>query len=409
MDPILEFMQFVEYPPARSVRHLLERVLLKARTLTGAEGGSVFIVQRKAKKAWLEAASIQNDALALKPADFILPVSPKSIAGYIAETGETVIIDDLYAIPEDRPYSFDSSFDSKIGYRSRSLLGFALKNYEDRVIGVVQLINRRDPENGDVIPFDESQAELIRAFNHVVGTAVERADMLERISDKNVKLRDRNRVLREHRARIQGLQAETEDAFMLSIRLLARAAEIHDEDTGNHIIRTNEYGYVLAEILGRPKAFCDEIRYSAQLHDVGKMSVNSAVLKKKGGLTPEERAEMDQHTVYGYQILCDSDRLQMAAEIALNHHEKWDGTGYPKGKKGEEIPLSARIVALADVYDALRAARSYKPAFSHAKTCEIILKGDDRMDPKGHFDPKLLEIFVNHHERMDEVWRQFTD
>ena len=104
-----------------------------------------------------------------------------------------------------------------------------------------------------------------------------------------------------------------------------------------------------------------------------------------------------------------SDRLHMAAEIALNHHEKWDGTGYPAGKKGEAIPIAARIVQLADVYDALRSARVYKSALSHARACEILLKGDDRIDPAGHFDPRLLELFARHHQRMDKIWRQFVD
>ena len=203
--------------------------------------------------------------------------------------------------------------------------------------------------------------------------------------------------------------AAVRECFEESGYLLARAAEIHDEETGNHIIRVNEYSYFLATRLNMQKGFCDEIRYAAQLHDVGKMSVNTAVLTKKGRLNDEERAEMDRHPVYGFKILEPSHRLQLAAEIALNHHEKWDGSGYPNGSAGEDIPVSARIVAMADIYDALRSERPYKPAFSHKKSVEIMLKGDDRIDPHGHFDPKLMDILQEHHVGMDDIYERLKD
>ena len=99
----------------------------------------------------------------------------------------------------------------------------------------------------------------------------------------------------------------------------------------------------------------------------------------------------------------------MAAEIAQGHHEKWAGGGYPNGWQGEQIPLSARIVAMADIYDALRSARPYKPAFSHEKTVAIMTEGDDRLDPREHFDPALLDLFRNHHQEFDEIYRRLHD
>jgi HD-GYP domain-containing protein (c-di-GMP phosphodiesterase class II) len=259
------------------------------------------------------------------------------------------------------------------------------------------------------VPFEREQADLIVPFNHIVGGAIERADMVERISTQNIRLRDRNRLLREQRARIAALQDETEEAFQLSINLLSRAAELHDEDTAHHVERVNEYSYFLAGELGKSKAFCNEIRYSAQLHDVGKMSINVAILRKQGPLDEEERFEMMRHPEYGFQILSASDRLQMAADIALNHHEQWDGGGYPAGRSGEEIPVSARIVTLADIYDALRSKRSYKSGFTHDQARRIIFDGDDRFDPRSHLDPKLLAIFADDHQGMAEIWDQFQD
>ncbi|HSO23868.1 MAG TPA: HD domain-containing phosphohydrolase, partial [Chondromyces sp.] len=357
----------------------------------------------------LEAADTQNDVVDLERTGFVVPVNTRSIAGYTAATGETVFVADLYAIPEKLPFRFDPSFDREHGYRSRSMLSFPLLNHDRKVIGVVQLINRLDGASAGPVPFERRQADLIVPFNHIVGSAIERADMLDRISAQNVRLRERNRMLKEQQARIAALQDETEEAFQLSIHLLSRAAELHDENTAHHVERVNEYSYFLAGELGMPKAFCDEIRYSAQLHDVGKMSVDVAVLRKRGPLDADERNEMMHHPEYGYQILSASDRLKMAADIALNHHEQWNGGGYPNGLKGEEIPVSARIVALADIYDAIRSERSYKPAFTHEQACRIILHGDDRFTPSKHLDPQLLAVFAARHEGMAEIWDRLAE
>lgn len=139
------------------------------------------------------------------------------------------------------------------------------------------------------------------------------------------------------------------------------------------------------------------------------MAVDQAVLKKRGRLDEAERLEMNNHALYGQRILEQSDRLKMAAEIALAHHEKWDGTGYPHGLAGEDIPLSVRITQFADVYDALSSERPYKPAFDHAKTRRIILEGDDRLDAKGHFDPRIIEALADTHADFDRIWIEMHD
>ena len=139
------------------------------------------------------------------------------------------------------------------------------------------------------------------------------------------------------------------------------------------------------------------------------MSVDAAVLKKKGKLTPEEWEEMRRHPSYGFEILRVSPRLQMAADIARCHHEKWDGTGYPAGLRGGDIPVSARIVAVADIYDALRSSRPYKAGFSHEEACRIIIEGDERIDPRKHFDPEMLEVFERHHAEMGRIWDSLQD
>ncbi len=404
----LEFLEFVERQPRQSVRQLMDKVLLKSRLMTGAEAGTIFIVRKKGQQRWLEPVSLQNDVVRIGGRDFIVPITTKSIAGFVASSGEFVRLRDVYKIPAKRPYSFNP--DNELSnYHTASMLCFPLKNYQEQVIGVVQLINRRIPGESEPVPFGDEQVQLVTPIARVLASHIERADMLEHIRQKNSRLRQRNRELGEQRAQVLALQADTEEAFLLSIQLLARASEIHDEGTGNHIVRVNEYSYFLAKEYGMPKAFCDEIRYSAQLHDVGKMSVDVAVLKKKGGLDANERAEMDKHSFYGHQILEAAPRLKMAAEIALHHHEKWDGGGYPMGAAGEDIPLSARIVAIADIYDALRSERPYKPAFSHKKTIDIMLHGDDRIDPVSHFDPELMRLLAKRHQGMNAIYRRLKD
>lgn len=189
--------------------------------------------------------------------------------------------------------------------------------------------------------------------------------------------------------------------------LLAEALAIFDHTTGAHVKRVNEYSYVLAGLMGLPEDVCEEIRYSAALHDIGKLRVPHALLVSPDAYGPDEKAAMEEHPRHGHDLLSRSSRFALAAEIALNHHERWDGSGYPRGLRGEDIPLPARIVQLADIYDALRDARHYKDAMDHQSACRIILEGDDRIDPARHFDPALLDVFRAHHEKFDDIWNRF--
>ena len=413
MTPSLsqEFLAFIDDSATFSTKVLAERVLKESRRVTNAEAGSIFIVRGKGSKRELVALSLQNDAITTSRKLFVIPITPASIAGYVATTGQMVFVDDVDRLLENVPYRFNRGFDQKSGYRTHSVMCFPLKTPEGRVIGVVQLINRQVGAVGarTTKPFPRSFAEIVGVVSMLVGRAAERIEALEQIRERNKRLTERNRQLKAERTRVLQLSEETERALMLSVDLLARAAEVHDGDISSHIQRVNEYSYLMAQLAGMDRDFCEEIRWAAALHDVGKMSVDQAVLHKPGKLDEREWVEMRSHTVYGMQILTGHPRLAVAREIAYCHHEKWDGSGYPRGLKGEEIPLAARIVALADVYDALRSVRPYKPGFSHERAVEIMLRGDERMQPETHFDPTLLAIFGKHSEKFATLWDRLTD
>lgn len=172
---------------------------------------------------------------------------------------------------------------------------------------------------------------------------------------------------------------------------LVRAAEFRDPETGSHIQRMAAYSRLIAERLGLPLAEQEIILAAAPMHDVGKLGTPDHILLKPGKLTPEEFEIMKEHARKGYEILADSNSrmLQVAAIIALSHHEKFDGSGYPGGLRGEDIPLYGRIVAVADVFDALTSARPYKPAWTLERAVEFMQDNRDK-----HFDPACLDAFL---------------
>ncbi len=174
------------------------------------------------------------------------------------------------------------------------------------------------------------------------------------------------------------------------VRCLARAGEFRDNDTGSHILRVSIGCHMLAQAAGLPRKEVELIRYASMMHDIGKIGVSDRVLLKPAKLTPEEFEHMKSHCAVGVEILGDyeADVTRMARDIALTHHERWDGAGYPRGLKGEEIPVTGRITAIIDVYDALISTRPYKQAMSVEEALAMIREGS------GHqFDPRLVEHF----------------
>jgi two-component system response regulator RpfG len=213
-------------------------------------------------------------------------------------------------------------------------------------------------------------------------------------------IKDRARWLeKEITQKTQELRLREEETLLR----LAKAGEFRDEDTGNHVFRMARYSRMIAEQLGFVEDRCDLIEHAAPMHDIGKIGIPDYILKKPGRLTATEWGEMQRHTVYGYEILRDSPSkyLQMGSIIALAHHEKFDGTGYPDGLSGDEIPIEARIVTVADVFDALTSRRPYKDAWPVEQALQLLMSERGQM-----FDPGCVDAFL---QNVPEVRRILGD
>jgi putative two-component system response regulator len=254
--------------------------------------------------------------------------------------------------------------------------------------------------------------------DRVAGIAIGADDFLTKpIDNEELALRLRNNLrnkefhdfLESHKQLLEKQVAERtkllREGYVDTIHRLVLASEFKDEHTGAHINRISHYAREMAESCNLGSEFVESIFYASPMHDIGKVAIPDSIQQKPGPLNTSEWQVMKTHTTIGAEILegSSSPYLQMAVDIAKYHHERWDGRGYPEGLKGEEIPLTARIMNICDQYDALRSERPYKKSFNHEKSCAIILEGSDRTSPE-HFDPEVLEVFRKFRGRFAEIY-----
>jgi len=383
---------------------LMERVLTRARQFVNADAGSIYI----RNKQWLHFTYTQNETLQNKLprgeklvySTFKIPIDEKSIAGYVAATGQALNIPDVYRLEATLPYKFSKRFDQTAGYRTVSILTVPLTIATGDILGILQIINARD-ENGRITTFTKTDEKMMFHFAGIAAVALERAQMTRAL------------ILR-----------------------MIRMAEMRDpKETGAHVNRVAGFSVEIYEQWAVRRQLNqkeidksrDILRMAAMLHDVGKVATSDVILKKPDRLSKDEYQIMKQHTIQGARLFENrqSDFDEAAGIVALNHHEHWDGTGYPghvdpstgsplqgfelpngeaRGKKGREIPLFGRIVALADVFDALSSRRSYKEPWDESKILKQI-----EMESGRHFDPELVEIFFNRLDVIRSIQARYRD
>lgn len=242
-------------------------------------------------------------------------------------------------------------------------------------------------------------------------------EALDRIERQEKELREARAALRaadlEQARSLRAAEEKTrelESAHHETVFRLTRAAKFRDCETWSHLERISRLAGWVCRQLGCAEPDALLIEEASTLHDIGKIGIPDAILRKRGPLASHEWDTMRQHTVIGAELLSGSDShlLQVAETIALSHHERWDGSGYPNAVAGEEIPWAARIVMLCDQYDALRSLRPYKPAYDHDSVRKILLEGDNKTRPD-HFDPQLLDLFCDDHESFRNIWNELQD
>ncbi len=362
---------------------LLDNILLNARKFTNADAGSIYLKYDDV----LKFSYTQNDTLAgrdrslnrLIYSNQSVPINTQSIAGYVAYTGEPLLIDDVYNLDSSMPFLFNKGFDQLSNYRTKSILTIPLRTSRSETIGVVQVINAKD-QAGEVVPFTDEDNLYVSFFANNASVAIERAKMTREIILRMIKM-----------------------------------AELRDpKETGNHVNRVGAYSIEIyqrwAENRGishdKIKSFKDILRIASMLHDAGKVAISDAILKKPGKLTDEEYDVMKTHTQHGFDLFNDavSEMDTLAAAIAYTHHEKFDGTGYPRGLKGEEIPISGRIVAVADVFDALICKRVYKEAWAEEDVLKLF-----REQSGTHFDPEVVDAFLSITDVINAIRKKYPE
>jgi len=331
---------------------LLIIIAEEVRHILAADRCSVFLIDSYKGELWTKVALGMGEKILRIPMG-------QGIAGFVAKTGSAVNIRDAY-----RDTRFIQDLDRITGYQTKSVLAIPLKGRDGKVLGVFEVLNKTKGA------FNDEDEGFLRILATIAASFIENATLYD----------------------------ELRRSHLETIYRMALVAEFRDQqDTGKHLRRMSRYSGILAAGMGMSYHESEDIRYASPLHDIGKVAIPDSILRKPGKLSAEEYEEMKRHTVYGSQMLVNAESrlLRLAAKIAIAHHEHFDGTGYPHKLKGAEIPIEARIVSVADVFDALISKRVYKGAWTVEESLAYIKNEEGKL-----FDPEVIACLSKY---MDDI------
>ncbi len=337
-----------------NIDSLLTIIAQQIQQALGADRCTVFLLDTEHNELWSKVA------LGLEMQEIRFSAN-KGLAGHVAMTGETVNISNAY----DSEY-FNKEIDLKTGYKTRNILCMPIRNLSHQIVGVFQVLNKFE---GD---FTQKDEDLLIAIGSSAGIALENANLF----NKQKKLIEEQKML-----------------FSSFIDTLSASIDARDKITSGHSRRVTAYSELICDEYGLSESEKEIIKNAGLLHDIGKIGIKDSVLQKEGKLTPDEYEHIKEHVRFTHNILGKvyiSKNFKDVAKIASSHHEKYDGTGYYKGLKGEEIPLGGRILAVCDVFDAITSKRHYRDKMDIKTALEIIIEGKNK-----HFDENVVNAFLN--------------
>lgn len=330
------------------------------RELIVADRCTVWLINEKNRTLWTKVAH-GVDAIEI-------PFNT-GVVGYAIDSKEPLIINDAYN--DDR---FNKEVDKKTGYKTNNIIAIPFENSEGKIIGAYQAINKMT----DAQAFSDDDLLKLELASTYAGNSLESAMLYQEIEDTQKEI----------------------------IYTMAEVGESRSKETGNHVKRVAEYSYIIAQAMGLESSESELLKMASPMHDIGKVAIPDAILKKPGKLTEEEFTHMKLHTTLGHDMLKHSNRkiLKAASIVAYEHHEKWNGKGYPRGLAGEDIHIFGRITAVADVFDALGSDRCYKKAWEIDRVFNLL-----KEESGSHFDPKTIEAFFNGVDAVLDIKERYKD
>ena len=357
----LIFIYLTEVSASRDYDDIIRILADMGKALTSADRCTVWVLSEDKQTIWTKIAHGLNDKLELS--------IDSGLVGYSIRTGEKVLIDDVYE--DDR---FNREVDKATGYNTKSMMIIPMFDGDNSIIGAFQVMNHRGVKGA----FDERDMQRLMLASTYAAESIISSILTKEISD-----------------------TQREVVFTMGA-----IAESRSKETGNHVKRVAEYSKILALAYGMSEEDAELLRQASPMHDIGKVAIADSILNKPGRFTEGEFDIMKRHSELGHQMIKDSDRplFQTASIVAYQHHEKWDGTGYPRGLSGENIHIYGRITAVADVFDALGSDRVYKKAWSDENIFKLF------KEEKGkQFDPKLVDLFFENLDIILKVREEFKD